>query len=282
MSIPTAKQIKTTLQSLADNTRAEASARFFKTGKGQYGEGDVFLGIRVPAQREVAKKFKDLPLPEIKKLLQSRVHEHRLTGLEILVMQYEQLAKNNKKQTLSPSPLPPVIDSEAKTRGVEGRVKGKNKYQETRNNNLETIIYFYLKNTKHVNNWDLVDTSAPYILGNFLATQLKNSKKADLQILYKLAKSKNLWERRISIVATLTLISQGHLTTSLELAKQLLKDEHDLIHKAVGWVLREVGKKEEKSLLDFLDTHATSMPRTALRYAIERLPKKLYYHYLKM
>lgn len=265
---PTATQVKLALKKLADPERASSSMWFFKTGKGQYGEGDVFLGIRVPAQREVAKKFKDLTLPEIKKLLQSKVHEHRFTGLEILVMQYEQADKGYRVEGIG--------------HGKDKKKTAKSKQETASKKQARQIVDFYLKNAKYANNWDLVDTSAPYILGGYLSAQLQNVKNTDFQILHKLAKSKNLWERRISIVATLTLVDKGHLTTSLELAKIHLKDEHDLMHKAVGWVLREVGKKDINSLLDFLDTHATKMPRTTLRYAIERLPKKLYNHYLNL
>ena len=235
------------LRSLADPVKARLLAGFFKTGKGEYGEGDIFLGITVPVQRRVAKKFcalylskvdqfEPMVLMEVGKLLASPIHECRLTALEILVMQYER-AKRDENISLQ-----------------------------------RDIVAFYLKHTKHINNWDLVDASAPYILGDWLLDH-------DRPILYELVYSKNIWERRIAIISTFAFIRVGQLEDSLRLARILLKDEHDLIHKAVGWMLREVGKRDEKVLVRFLNAHATKMPRTMLRYAIERFPedKRLMY-----
>jgi 3-methyladenine DNA glycosylase AlkD len=221
------------LKQLANPTRAHFSQKFFKTYDGGYAEGDKFLGLTVPAQRMVAKEYRDLPLGEIKELLESEIHEHRFTALEILVLQYEGSPESTKQK----------------------------------------IVAFYLKNAKSVNNWDLVDTSAPYILGDWLIHH-------DRSVLYKLVKSKTIWDRRIAIVATQALIRANDIKDTLELARILLHDEHDLIHKAAGWMLREVGKKSLPALTKFLDHHAKVMPRTMLRYAIEKLPKNKRSYYL--
>lgn len=205
--------------------------RFFKTGPGQYGEGDIFWGLSVPQSRTIAKKYSQLALSEVKKLLQSPIHEIRLIALLILV---EQFSKNPKK----------------------------------------TIVDFYLKNTKYINNWDLVDLSASKILGTWLLDK-------DPKILYKLIASKNLWERRIAIVATYAFIRADNFKHTLELSEKLLDDTHDLMHKASGWMLREMGKRSIKDLRLFLNKHTRRMPRTMLRYAIERLPEKERITYLK-
>lgn len=227
-----ASNVKTALSLLANKDKAAFFPRFFKTGKGQYGEGDEFIGVTVPLQRSVAKEFRDLPLLEIKNLLDSPVHEHRLTGLLILVSQYEK-TKDKK------------------------------------------LVDFYLANTSRVNNWDLVDSTAPYILGDYLL-----DKKRD--VLYRLMKSRDLWEQRIAIVATSALIKNKQFDDTLVISHYLLTHKHDLIHKSVGWMLREVGKQDEKTLLRFLDEHCTHMPRTALRYAIERLtPAQRKYYMLR-
>jgi len=216
------------LNKLKNKEKEKIFLNFFKTGKGEYGEGDKFLGISVPEQRKVAKKYyKDISLVEIQKLLNSKIHEHRFTALEILVMQYE------------------IADSK----------------------NKEKIVKFYLKNTKNVNNWDLVDTSAPYILGNYLLDKGRS-------VLYKLAKSKDLWQKRISIISTYSFIKENDFKDTLKISEILLFDKHDLIQKAVGWMLREAGKKEEKVLISFLDKYYKKMPRTMLRYSIERLDLK--------
>ena len=213
------------LQNAADSTRAANSAWFFKTGKGDYGEGDRFLGIKVPVQRNIALRYLDLSLPDIARLLSSPVHEYRFTALELLVAQYESASSKTRQE----------------------------------------IFDFYLSQTSCINNWDLVDTSAPYIVGAHL---LALSRK----LLDKLAKSENMWERRISIVATLFFIKQGQLNDTFRIAEKLLSDKHDLIHKAVGWALRETGKISPAALLEFLRLHGDQMPRTSLRYAIERFP----------
>ena len=222
-----AEDVQKALKNEANPEKKKVLQGFFKTGKGQYGEGDVFLGVVVPKQRKVAKEFSSLPLPEIQKLLNSKIHEHRLTGLFILISQFERGQEKLRKK----------------------------------------IYSMYVKNFKNVNNWDLVDSSAHKIVGAYL---LDKSRKP----LYIWAKSRHLWTRRIAIIATFAFIDKRELNDSLKLAHLLLKDSHDLMHKAVGWVLREVGKKDKKTLVTFLDKHASHMPRTALRYAIERFPER--------
>jgi 3-methyladenine DNA glycosylase AlkD len=222
---PKAADLLSELKSVSDPERAMASLRYFKTGKGQYGEGDVFLGVTVPNQRKLAKKFSSLPLAEIKTLLCNKVHECRLTALFILVDQYRK------------------ADDKAK----------------------EKIVQFYLKNKSYVNNWDLVDSSASYILGNYLIDRPK-------ELLYQLANSKSVWDRRIAIMSTQAFIAANKFSDTLKLSKILLHDPHDLIHKAVGWMLREVGNRSMDTEKQFLEKHATVMPRTMLRYAIEKFP----------
>ena len=220
---------KKELHSHIKRGKAEALSRFFKTGRGEYGEGDVFLGVMVPETRTVAKSFKKLSHQEIKKLLNSKYHEERLLGILILVENF-------------------VVGTESEK---------------------EKIYKFYLKNIKRINNWDLVDLSAPKIVGGYLY-------KKDKKILYKFAKSKNLWERRVAILATFHFIYKNNFTETFKIAETLLNDGHDLIHKAVGWMLREVGKRISVSELEeFLDKYAELMPRTMLRYAIERFPERL-------
>ena len=222
--------LKQDLKSLANKEKAILLQRFFKTGKGEYGEGDIFLGIIVPKQRKVAKKYINLSLNDLQVLLNSKIHEERLISLFILVDKYKKAEKeNNEKQK-------------------------------------QEIFNFYIKNAKNINNWDLVDLSAPNIVGNYL---LKKDDK-EKQILYKLAKSDNLWEKRISILATFMFIKNNQFQDSINLAEILLKDKHDLIHKAVGWMLRELGKRNEKLLINFLNKHKKEMPRTMLRYSIEK------------
>ena len=194
-------------------------AWFFKTGKGEYGEGDVFIGVTVPAQRKIAVRYKKLPLADVAKLLQSRVHEHRFTALEILVLQYE--------------------------------------------SGDEAVFDFYLTQTGRINNWDLVDTSAPYIVGEHLLTRPRD-------LLYLLAGSANIWERRIAMIATMAFIRKGELKDAFAIAALLLTDKHDLIQKAVGWMLRDAGKVSKISLVRFLKKNYAAMSRTSLRCAIER------------
>ncbi len=233
MKILHAVQVVSDLKKSGSPKKAKALSRFFKTGKGQYGEGDVFFGVTVPEQRNIAKKYLDLKISEVQKLLNSKVHECRLTALIILVGQYK-----------------------------EADLVSKHK-----------IVKFYLKNSKKINNWDLVDSSAPYILGDYL-------KDKDRLILYKYSESKNLWQRRISIVSTFGFIKSSDFKDTLGLTRVLLTDKQDLIHKAVGWALREVGKKSEVTLENFLEDYAKVMPRTALRYSIEKFSKEKRKYYL--
>src|SRR3989344_8616657 len=211
------------LRDAANPVKAKILAGFFKTGKGEYGEGDVFLGISVPEQRKIASKHASADLSEISRLLSSKIHEHRLTALMILEKKYESAGEKKR------------------------------------------IVSFYVRNLKRVNNWDMVDLTAPAILGDWLVGK-------DRKMLYRLAKSPHLWTRRIAIVATLTLIRCGQLRDTFALCARLLNDKHDLIHKACGWMLRETGKRDERALDGFLAKHAAAMPRTMLRYAIERRP----------
>ncbi len=212
--------------------RAESSRWFFKTGPGQYGEGDIFIGIKSADMRSIAKKYKDLKLSDIQKLLKSKIHEERQVALLILIEQFK-IQENQKK-----------------------------------------IVKFYLKNTNYINNWDLVDLSAPKILGDYLIDKPKD-------ILYKFAKSDNLWKKRIAVISTYAFIRKNQLKDTLRISEILLKDKHDLIHKATGWMLREVGKKDMKILRKFLDKNISKMPRTMLRYAIEKFPENIRLKYLK-
>jgi len=224
---PVAKAAQQRLRSLGSPEQAAILARFFKTGPGQYGEGDRFIGVKVPATRRVAKEFKNLPLPEVESLLHSEVHEERLLALVILIGQFDNGDDVQRKQ----------------------------------------IYDLYLANTGQINNWDLVDLSAPQIVGGYL--EARSRKPLD-----RLARSASLWERRISIVATHWFIRHGHFADTLRIAGTLLADKEDLIHKAVGWMLREVGKRDVAVLERFLDEHCQAMPRTMLRYAIERFPER--------
>jgi 3-methyladenine DNA glycosylase AlkD len=221
------ERLRLDLKRLANPEKAKLLSRFFKTGPGEYGEGDVFLGIMVPEQRKVAKKYSGLSLPEIQDLLTSKIHEHRLVSVFILVSKYQKADPSGKKD----------------------------------------IYDFYLRNTKNINNWDLVDMSAPKIMGDHLLER-------DKSILYKLARSDNLWERRISILSTAAFIDKHQFEDSLKISELLLGDKHDLIHKAVGWMLREMGKKDQEVEEMFLRKHHKVMPRTMLRYAIERFEEK--------
>lgn len=210
------------LKAQANPEKAKILQGFFKTGPGEYGEGDLFLGITVPETRKIAKQYSNLNLNQIKKHLSSKFHEERLAALLILANNYK--------------------------------------------NNPDEIIQFYLNNTKNINNWDLVDLTADKILGNYLQDK-------DKGILYKLVKSQNIWERRISIISTFHFIKNNQFHDALEISKLLLSDKHDLIHKAVGWMLREIGKINKQVLEDFLGKYYKQMPRTMLRYAIEKFPE---------
>ncbi|MEI6650664.1 MAG: DNA alkylation repair protein [Candidatus Moraniibacteriota bacterium] len=232
----TASKIIKRLRSIGTPEKAKALSGFFKTGKGQYGEGDIFLGVMVPRQREIAKEFRDLSFVEIEKLLASPYHEARLTGLLILTYEFEKADDGKRKE----------------------------------------IYDFLLDHRFAMNNWDLVDVIAPKIVGEYLL-----SHRSERKILRTFSKSDNLWERRIAIVSTFAFIREGEFEDTLAICETVLDDKHDLIHKATGWMLREVGKRDEKTLRTFLDRHASRMPRTMLRYAIERLPERERKRYLR-
>ena len=210
------------LKSLASPDVAASSARFFKTGPGEYGEGDTFIGVRVPMLRKLAKDYRDLQLSEIESLVQSPVHEERMLALLVLVQSLTKCSNDHRK----------------------------------------TAYDFYLKNTRNINNWDLVDTSAPSIVGGYLRDKPRKP-------LIRLAKSPSLWERRIAVVATQHFIRLDEFDDTLAISRLLLNDGEDLIHKASGWMLREVGERDEQALVAFFNEHAAVMPRTMLRYAIE-------------
>ena len=228
------KELRKEIKTLSSPEVSKTMQWFFKTGKGDYGEGDVFVGLKVPTQRKLAREFKDLALLELKVLLNSPVHEERLISLFILVDRY-------------------------------GKGKEKEKAE---------IFSFYLKNRKGINNWDLVDLSAPKIIGKHL---LKRNK----SLLFKFALSKNLWERRIAVLSTYEFIRNNDFAVNLQISEMLLQDKHDLIHKAVGWMLREIGKRDLQAEEKFLKTHYKKMPRTMLRYAIEKFPETKRKKYLQ-
>lgn len=218
------REVKQALQRLTDPVRAKNLQRFFKTAPGQYGAGDRFFGLTVPMTRQLVKEFATLPLKEIDALLASAWHEERLLGLLILVRQFQKGDHDDRKK----------------------------------------IVGFYLAHTDRINNWDLVDATAPYILGQWLLTHPK-------AVLTRLAKSSSLWERRIAMVTTFAFIRAGDPSETFRLTKLLWNDREDLMHKAIGWMLREVGKHSGIGILDaFLKEYAAKLPRTALRYAIER------------
>lgn len=228
------QNVKKDLMSIADFSRVDILQRFFKTKKGEYGEGDIFLGIFVPNIRKIAKKYSNLYIEDINELLYSKIHEERLCALLILVNQFEE--GDDKKR--------------------------------------EKVFKFYIKNVRQANNWDLVDLSAPKIVGMYL---LNKSKK----LLYKFAKSKNLWEKRVSIISTFAFIKGREFKDALKISQILLKDKHDLIQKAVGWMLREVGKRDTLVLENFLIKNHKNISRTTLRYAIEKFPESKRQFWLK-
>lgn len=221
---PAVPAVRKRLLALADPARATFLLGFFRTGPGEYGEGDRFLGINVPQIRTLAREFASLPLDDIERLLESSWHEARLLALVLMAGRYAR--------------------SDAKMQ--------------------EQLYRLYLRRTDRINNWDLVDTSAPQVVG----AHLWKRSRAPLR---RLARSKSIWERRIAMVATQYFITRGDFDDAIAIAETLLSDREDLIHKATGWMLREVGKRDEATLLRFLDRHAAAMPRTALRYSIERL-----------
>ena len=233
------------LAAVADPERAVGAMRFFKTGPGQYGEGDVFIGVRVPDVRAVVKRFAGPPLSEVDVLMRSDIHEHRLAGLLILLAQFERASRTSRTSRTSHTGHAHPRDDAERTALVD--------------------YYLELVHRNRVNNWDLVDASAPGILGAYLVDRPRD-------VLFELAASDVLWHRRVAMVSTLGLIQAGDASTTLELAALLLDDTEPLMHKAVGWALREVGKRIDRDLLiRFLDEYAKRMPRTALSYATEHL-----------
>lgn len=223
-----ARAAQAALRDLARADRREVLQRFFKTGPGEYGEGDVFLGATMPDVRAVAKLFRDLPRPEVRKLVRSKFHEDRMLGFVILTLQYKAARKDFKTR--------------------------------------QAIFEFYLQNRAGANNWDLIDVTAPSVLGEWMWENPQARKQ-----LYAWSQSKDLWERRLSILCTQAFIRRGHFQDTVVIAEKLLRDEEDLIHKAAGWMVRECGKRDPDVLRGFLRKYAGRMPRTMLRYAIEKL-----------
>jgi 3-methyladenine DNA glycosylase AlkD len=234
MGVSRLEGLKKKIRSLADDAVAQQSQRFFKTGKGEYGEGDIFLGIRVPELRKLVKQYREMSLKDVSRLLKSRYHEERLFALLMLVSLFETSGSEDKKK----------------------------------------IYSLYLDHTAYINNWDLVDLSAGQIVGTYL-------RDGDKKPLYTLARSKDLWERRIAIVSTFHFIKNHEFDDTLRLSEILIDDREDLIHKAVGWMLREVGKRDMKIEAAFLKRHYRKMPRTMLRYAIEKFPEETRQAYLR-
>lgn len=230
----TAAFVLNELLSMANPEKALFLQRFFKTGPGQYAEGDVFLGLIVPLTRSIAKANIQTPLAELQVLMDSEYHEARLCALLIIVEQFKKASPAER----------------------------------------EVLYEFYLKNPRRINNWDLVDVTCPHVIGAYLLDK-------DRSRLYELAASDNLWEQRIAMVSTVTFIRHREYTDTLALAEQLITHTHDLMHKAVGWMLREVGKKDRDTLTDFLEAYATRLPRTSLRYAIEHYPEEQRQYFLK-
>ena len=226
-------ELKAELELTKNPEKAGIHSRFFKTGKGEYGEGSIFLGITVPVLRKIAKRYYTLNFKELQELLNDKIQTYRFIALVILVEVYKKGNEETKKE----------------------------------------IYNFYLKNLKNINNWDLVDTSCPQIIGDYLLNK-------DRSILYEFAKSNHLWTKRISIVSTLTFIRKNQLDDTINITEILLKDNHDLIHKACGWMLREAGKRDQRVLESFLDKHIKEMPRTMLRNSIEKFEEEKRKNYL--
>jgi len=223
-------KLRKELEKYKDEDRANHNLRFFKTGPGEYGEGRISLGIKTEIKRKIAKKYyKEISLSEVNELLDSGISDYQFIALIILINKYNRGGDKEKKE----------------------------------------IINLYLGNTKNINNWDLVDVSAPHLLGNYLYHNPKEK-----QIIYEIAKSDNLWKKRIAIISTLYFIRKNQFDDTFAISKILLNDNHDLIHKAVGWMLREIGKREKEKLEEFLKENYKDMPRTMLRYAIEKFPEE--------
>ncbi|ACY15537.1 DNA alkylation repair protein [Haliangium ochraceum] len=225
------------LHAAADPEVARRSQRFFKTGPGEYAAGDQFIGVRLPVQRKLARRYRDVPLDALEPLLGSAIHEHRQTALLILEQAFGRVDEDQQR----------------------------------------AIFEFCCRHLARIDNWDLVDQAAPKILGPYILAQREH-----LPMLYRLARSSALWERRIAIMCTFAFLRAGHFDDTLAIAEILVRDEHDLIHKAVGWMLRELGQRALERERAFLDRHAGHMPRTMLRYAIETFPAELRAHYMQL
>ncbi|HVO72509.1 MAG TPA: DNA alkylation repair protein [Ignavibacteriaceae bacterium] len=235
-------ELRKVLRNNSNEEYSKAAQWFFKTGPGEYGEGDQFIGIKVPVLRKIIKDYFLISFDHLKEMLASPVHEERLAAVLILVMKYK--------------------------KGIESE--------------KEKIFKFYLKNRKGINNWDLIDLSAPNIVGEYLFSKEKDKEKEkEKDLLFEFAASKNIWERRIAVLATYTFIRAKEFDLSFKIIEMLLEDKHDLIHKAAGWMLREIGKRDLKSEENFLKKHYKEMPRTMLRYAIEKFPEEKRQAYLK-
>jgi 3-methyladenine DNA glycosylase AlkD len=229
------EKIENELKKASSKQRADHNVRFFKTGKGQYSEGDLFLGISNPDVYKVANRYRsDIPIQDTMYFLKHRIHEYRLLALDILKYKYKRGDKGQKKE----------------------------------------IVEIYLDNIEYVNNWDLVDLSAPHILGDYLLTREKD-------ILYKLAKTEDLWSQRIAIISTLAFIKKQKYQDTLDISQLLLDHQHDLIHKAIGWMLREIWKRDSSVAEEFLKKHYENIPRTTVRYAIERMKETKRQKFLK-
>ncbi|NCS87533.1 MAG: DNA alkylation repair protein [Ignavibacteria bacterium CG2_30_36_16] len=226
--------LKTELRAAAEPSQAMVLQRFFKTGKGDYGEGDVFLGVKIPPIRALVKKYNGLIIDDAVKLLQSKIHEERMTALLLLVQKFKKANEDEKRK----------------------------------------IYTLYIANTKKINNWDLVDLSAPNIVGEYLFGKSYDE-------LIARAKSELLWNKRIAVIATFAFIKKGVFEPTFKIAELLINDKHDLIHKAIGWMLREIGKRDIEAEEEFLQIHYKQMPRTMLRYAIEKFPEEKRQNYLK-
>lgn len=273
----TAEEIADILESMRNDSQAQQLMRFFKTGKGSYGEGDNFLGLKVPQVRAVVKEARnDISLPEIEKLIYSEWHEARLAGFLLLEEQMKRAlpSKCRREKFKNKSGISVFQTRDAKE--LERDPKEQEKAAKR-----DEIATFFLKHARQANNWDLVDIPCRGILGEWMLHPSAAGSMPDRSILDRLADSDNLWEQRISIVTTWQFIREGQYDDTLRLASKLLNHPHDLIHKAVGWMLREVGKKEMPLLTDFLERHYVAMPRTALRYAIEKMPLSTRQFWLK-
>ena len=229
----TSSDVISALKEISDESKVKILSNFFKTGEGQYGSGDIFWGIKVPDNRKVAKQFTSLPINEVSIIIENPVHEVRLCGFLILVDKYQSNKKNREAQ--------------------------------------KEIVSYFLSKAKYANNWDLVDLSAPKILGDWLSKTESEDSDINTDILYHFAQSENLWERRIAIVTTWTMIRNGNIEDTYRLADILMTDTHDLIRKAVGWMIRETGKQNRDKMKTYLELNAHKLSRTSLRYAIEHL-----------